>query len=168
MPFAQPIRKLTLLAHILGSVGWIGAIAVFLALALIGLRSVDPQTVRAVYIAMEPVTWWIIVPIAFASLATGLLLSFGTPWGLLRHYWVIFKLLINLLSLPILLLHTRIIDRVAVAATVANITPADLRQDRIQLVVASGASLAVLIIATLLSVFKPRGLTSYNWIKKRT
>jgi hypothetical protein len=91
------------------------------------------------------------------------LLSLATKWGLLRHYWVIFKLLINLLSLPILLLHARIIHRLASAAAVSGLLPADLNDDRNQVVIASIASLAALIIATLLSVFKPRGqLLSYQ------
>ena len=161
MPFTQPVRKLTLLAHILCSVGWTGAVTSFLALAVTGLQSTDPQVVRAVYVAMGPMTRWIIVPAAFLSFATGFLLSVGTHWGLLRHYWVIFKLLINLLSLPVLLLHYRIIGRVAAAATAAYLSPADFRADRIQLVVASGLSLGVLVIATFLSVFKPRGLIPY-------
>lgn len=162
MPYSQPARKLTLLAHILSSVGWIGAIGAFLALALTGLRNSDAQVVRAAYIAAASITWWIIVPLAVASLATGLLLSLCTPWGLFRHYWVILKLLINLLSLPILLLHTSIIDRLASAAALANLAPGDFHQDRIQLVVVSSASLAVLIVATLLSVYKPRGITPYR------
>jgi len=85
----------------------------------------------------------------------------GGTFASFSVYWVIFKLLINLLSLPILLLHTRIIDRLAIAATVANLTPADLHAERIQLVVAASASLAVLLIAALLSFYKPRGLTPY-------
>jgi hypothetical protein len=159
MPFTKPVRKFALLMHILSSVGWIGAVAAFLVLALAGLTATNPAVVRAVYIAMEPVTWLIIVPLAFASLATGLLLSFGTPWGILRHYWVVFKLVINLLSLPLLLLHARIIDRLAAKATLGNLSAADLHPDRLQLVVASSASLAVLVVATLLSIYKPRGLT---------
>lgn len=161
MIFVQPVRKLIVLAHILSSVGWIGAVAAFLALALAGLRCSDMQVVRAVYVAMEPLTGWVIVPLAFASLISGLLLSLGTAWGFIRHYWVIFKLLINLLSLPLLLLHTRIIDRVAAAATLAPLRPGDLYGDRVQLVIASTASLAVLIMATLLSVYKPRGVSPY-------
>jgi hypothetical protein len=143
-------------------VGWTGAVAAFLALALTGLNSSNAQTVRAVYIAMEPVTSWVIVPVVIASLVTGVLLSLGTRWGLLRHYWVIFKLLISGISLPLLLLHTGIIHRVAYAAMSAQMSPSDLRQERIHLVVASMASLAALVSATLLSVYKPRRLTVFG------
>jgi hypothetical protein len=160
MRFTQPIRKLALLAHVLSSVAWVGAVAVFLVLAVTGLGSSDRLVVRAVYIAMKPVTGGIIVPLALASFFTGLLLSFGTNWGLFRHYWVIFKLLISLGSLPLLLLHTRIIDRVA-AAALSGLHPADFYSDRVQLVVASGASLLVLVLASFFSIFKPRGPTGW-------
>lgn len=159
MAFNQPLRKLVLLVHVLGSVGWTGAVAAFLALAVTGLNTLDVLTVRAVYIAMLPITWWIIVPLAVVSLVSGLLLSFCTAWGLFRHYWIIFKLLISSISLPILFLHTGIIRRVATSAMTTALGPTDLYQDRLQLVVASTASLGALVVATFLSVYKPRGRT---------
>ena len=51
---------------------------------------------RATYLVMEPAAWVVLVPLAFASLLTGLVQSLSTTWGLARHYWVLFKLLINL------------------------------------------------------------------------
>ncbi|TDW99108.1 hypothetical protein [Dinghuibacter silviterrae] len=140
-------RKPVLLVHILSSVGWLGAVAAFLALAITGL------THPVVYAAMDPITWPVIVPLAITSLATGLLLSLGTRWGLFRHYWIIVKFGISLVSLPLLVLHTRMIHRVATAAT-------PLHGDRIHLVIASAASLTALITATLLSVYKPKGMLS--------
>jgi hypothetical protein len=82
------LRKLVLTAHITVSVGWLGAVAAFLALAITGLTSRDAQTMRTAYAAMELTARFVIVPLAFASLLTGLIESLGTPWGLLRHYWV--------------------------------------------------------------------------------
>ena len=83
------LRKLALTAHITSSVGWMGAVTAFLALAV---ASQDAQMARAAYLAMEVTAWWVIVPLAFASLLTGLVVSLGTPWGLFRHYWVLIKL----------------------------------------------------------------------------
>src|SRR5690349_21578059 len=80
------LRHGTLTAHITSSVGWFGAVAGFLVLSIAGLASANAQTVRAVYIAMEVLGWFVIVPFCLASLATGLVQSLGTPWGLLRHY----------------------------------------------------------------------------------
>jgi hypothetical protein len=157
MMLNPPLRKLVLLIHVLGSVGWTGAGAAFLALAVTGLNSPHPLTIRAAYIAMVPITWWIIVPLALVSLVSGLLLSLFTPWGLFRHYWIVFKLLISSISLPVLLVHTGIIRRVAGAAMSANFNFRELYQDRLQLVIASAVALAALVIATLLSIYKPRG-----------
>jgi hypothetical protein len=86
------LRKLLLTAHITFSVGWFGAVAAFLALAITGLTSRDAQMVRTAYAAMELTARFVIVPLAFASLLSGIVQSLGTPWGLFRHYWVLAKM----------------------------------------------------------------------------
>lgn len=67
---------------VVSSVGLLGAIASFLALAIAGVTSQNAPTVRAAYLAMELTARFVIVPLAFASLLTGLIQSLGTPWGL--------------------------------------------------------------------------------------
>ena len=42
------------------------------------------------------------VPLSLLSLITGAALSLGTKWGLLRHYWVLAKLLMNVVAIPML------------------------------------------------------------------
>jgi hypothetical protein len=98
------LRKFALTAHVTSSVGWLGAVAAFLALAVASLTSQDAQMVRAAYLAMELTAWFVIVPLAFASLLTGLVQSLGTKWGLFRHYWVLAKLLLTVLATIVLLL----------------------------------------------------------------
>ena len=61
------LRTFVLTAHVTSSVGWLGAVAGFLALAIAGLTSHSAQTVRAMYLAMEITGWCAIVPLAFAS-----------------------------------------------------------------------------------------------------
>src|SRR5258707_2165377 len=162
-----PVRKLKLLAHVTLSLGWFGAVAGFLSLAIAGVTSASSHTVRSAYLAMVPITWWVIVPLALASFLTGLILSLGTPWGLFRYYWILAKLLINFLSIPILLLHTRIIDYMAGVAERGNLSSADLAGPGTQLVVTAIAALAALLAATILSVYKPRGLTPYGCRKRQ-
>src|SRR5918994_1989748 len=99
------LRKLALTAHVTTSVGWLGAVVVFLALAVVGLTSQDAQTVRGAYLVMEPAAWLVLVPLAFASLLTGIIQSLGTTWGLFRHYWVLFKLVIAVFVTIVLLLY---------------------------------------------------------------
>src|SRR5687768_16127121 len=95
-------RKFALMAHVTASVGWMGAIAAFLALGVIGVTTENAQMVRGVYLVMEPAAWWVLVPFAIASLITGIVISLGTTWGLLRHYWVLFKLAINIFATVVL------------------------------------------------------------------
>lgn len=47
----------------------------------------------------------VIVPLSFASLATGLVQSLGTTWGLFRHWWVLVTLVMTVLASAILLMH---------------------------------------------------------------
>jgi hypothetical protein len=162
MPMTPASRKLVLFAHVTTSVAWVGAVAGFLALAIIGLNGSDAQIVRSSYLVMPSITWYVIVPLAFAALITGVILSLGTQWGLLRYYWVLVKLLINSLSIPILLLHTQIIHEVAGAAAKPYFSSADLHDQRVQLVTIAVAALLALLVATALSVYKPRGITPYG------
>lgn len=167
MTMTPGLRKFALTLHITTSVGWLGSVAGFLALAIIGLIDEDIQTVRAAYLAMEVIAWYVILPFTFASLLTGLIMSLGTPWGLFRHYWVLIKLLITVISTLVLLLHMQPISFMADAATEMDLSAGDHAAVRLQLVVNSGAALLALIAATVLSVFKPRGLTRYGWRKQK-
>ena len=85
MAMAPRLRKFALTAHVTSSVGWLGAVAGFLALAVAGLISPDAQTVRAVYLVMDLTAWYVIVPLCLASVLTGLVSSLSTTWGLFRH-----------------------------------------------------------------------------------
>lgn len=154
------VRQLALTAHVTCSVGWIGAVLVFLALAIIGLTSPDDQTARAVYIVMQPAAWSVLVPLALATLITGIVQGLGTTWGLLRHYWVLFKLLIAGFATIILLIY---METFRVMASVASDSTADLGivrnpSPRLHAVLA----LVVLLVANVLAIYKPRGLTPYG------
>ena len=114
--FPPTVRRITLTAHVIASVGWLGGVAAFLALAVTGLTHRDPLTVRAAYVATDVLTWLVIVPLAATSLITGVVQSLGTAWGLFRHYWVVTKLLLTVAATALLLLHTQPIATVARAA----------------------------------------------------
>jgi hypothetical protein len=157
------VRKLALTAHVTSSVGWMGAVASFLALAIAGLLNGDAQAASAAYIAMKVSTWAVIVPLCLASLLTGLIESLGTPWGLFRHYWVVAKLVLTLLATVVLLAHTRPIGELAHVAAHGGLDGSGVHGIRLQLLVDSAAALFVLLIATVLAVYKPRGLTRYGW-----
>jgi hypothetical protein len=160
------VRQFALTAHVVLSVGWLGAVGVFLALAVAGLTSADPEVVRAAYLATDVITWYVIVPLAFAALVSGVVQSLGTTWGLVRHYWVLAKLLITVLATILLLVHTQPIAIVASAAAEGPLTHAE-RPLQVQLLGDAAAALIALLVATTLSVYKPRGVTRYGWRKQQ-
>jgi hypothetical protein len=155
------LRKTGVFAHVTASIGWLGAVSAFLAVAIAGLRSADRETVVAAYVAMDWIAWLAILPLCIASLVTGVVQSLATPWGLFKHYWVVVKLVLTLAATAVLIVHMRAIDHTADAVRhVASV--AELGRVRIQLAAEAAAALLTLLIATGLSVYKPRGVTAYG------
>ena len=157
------VRKLVLTAHVACTVGWLGAVVVFLALSIVGLTSQDAQTVRGAYLVMEPAAWLVLVPLAFASLLTGLIQSLGSTWGLFRHYWVLFKFFITVFLTIVLLMY---MQTFRFMAGVAADTSTDLGAVRnLSPALHAALALLVLLVAMVLAVYKPRGMTRYGWRK---
>lgn len=116
---------------------------------------------RGVYLVMDPAAWFVLVPLAFASLLTGLVMSLGTVWGVFRHYWVVFKLLIAVFATIVLLIYMGTFRLMAAVAADPSVDLAMVRNASPML----HAVLAVLLllVATVLAVYKPRGMTPYGW-----
>jgi hypothetical protein len=168
MTMGAGLRKFTLTAHVSASVGWLGAVVAFLALAVVGLTSQDAQTVRAAYLTMELIGWFALVPLALASLITGLVQALGTTWGLFRHYWVLFKLLINVFATIVLLMYTQTLEHFADVAAEMTSSSGDMSGLRsTSPLLHAGLALLLLLVATTLAVFKPRGMTPYGQRKQR-
>lgn len=167
MNMTPGIRKFALTTHVSSSVGLIGSIAAFLVLAISGLNYQDTQVIRAAYRGMDLLAEFIIVPLAFASLATGLIQSLGTTWGLFRHYWIVAKLLLTAFATTILLIKLKLIGYAASLASAAILPLAELRMVGMELAVHAAGGLLVLLIPTVLSVYKPRGLTPFGLRKQQ-
>lgn len=162
MTVAPGLRKFALTLHIVASVGWVGIVAGFLALAVAGLVSSDANLVLASYLAMDFSYRAVVIPLGLASLMTGLVSSFVTDWGLFRHYWVVVKLLLTTLAVILMLVHIQPVRRAARPAAATILSRADLSGLRLQLVGEASAALIVLLLATALSTHKPRGRTRYG------
>ena len=156
-------RKLVLTIHVISSLGWLGATCAFIALAIVGLTSESAALVRGVYLVAEPVTWYVIVPMALVSLASGVVQSLATIWGLVQHYWVVMKLIITLFAAFVLLLYTQTVGHFADLAADPGTGLEQLRTG--SFVLHSGVALVLLLGATVLGIYKPRGRTRYGWRK---
>ena len=101
-----------------------------------------------------------LVPFALASLTTGIVVSLVTTWGVFRHYWVVFKLLITAFATIVLLMYMETFRHMAAMAadpasdleTVRNPSP----------VLHSVLAILLLVVATVLAVYKPHGVTPYG------
>jgi hypothetical protein len=164
MTMPPGLRKFVLAVHLIFSVGWIGAVVAYLALGVSAVTSQDAQSVRAAWIAIELTGWFVIVPLAIAALLTGLVMSLGTPWGLFRHYWVLITLGLTVFTNIILLLHMPSVSSLAdVAREADGADLGGLGGDFLH----AGGGLLVLLVITVLNVYKPRGLTLYGWRKQQ-
>jgi hypothetical protein len=153
------LRKLALTAHVTVSLGWLGAVAAFLVLAIAGLRDGGEQMVRAAYQAMDLIGWKLVVPLCFASLLTGVVQAIGTPWGLLRHYWVLMKLVATVVLTVLLLVHMQPTRRLASVAVDSAVSGAVLHQLQVQLAVDATGALLALVVVVALAIYKPQGVT---------
>ena len=154
------LRHSMLIVHILCSVGWIGAVAAYTALGVAAAVSADAETVRASWLAMELTGWWVIVPFGCSTLVTGLVMSLGTVWGLLQHYWVVIALVLTTIALTVLVLHMPVVSQTAAAMRTADdVTAAGAGGD----VVHPTLGLVVLVVVAVLNVVKPKGMTPWGY-----
>lgn len=160
------LRKGMIAAHLTCSVGWLGAVLAYLVLDLVVTTSVDARAVRAAWIAMGQVTSLVIVPLALAALITGVVMSLGTRWGLVRHWWVLISLVLTIVAVLVLLSEAELIA--TIAATAADPATSDPSLIAIPGTLPhSVGGLVVLLAIQVLNVYKPQGLTPYGWRKQQ-
>ena len=161
------LYKLLLTAHIIVSGAWLGIVLAKLTLGVTAATSADPGVARALYAATEVVNP-IFPAAAIGTIATGLLLSLGTKWGLLQHYWVVTKLL---LTVGVIATAVRLGDRAVQQAIAATAEPTTIDGTILGialaatlLLVLSAAHALMLGAAMAISVYKPWGKT---WFARR-
>ena len=120
MMLPSPVRKLTLAVHLTCSVGWLGAVVAYLTLDLTVATSGDVAVIRSAWMGMALVVSWAIVPLALASVVTGLVMGLGTKWGLFRHWWVLISFVLTILATLVLLSEAGVITRSAAMAASMN------------------------------------------------
>jgi hypothetical protein len=114
---------------------------------------------------MDVVGRGVLLPLSLGALVSGVVQSLGTRWGLLRYYWVVVKLLLTLFATAALLVHqaTAITEaaRLAMNATAALLHTGRLRELGVQLLADSSIAVVLLLVITLIAVYKPWGVVGY-------
>ena len=161
---SAPARKLTLTVHIITAIGWIGVDFVLFVFSFRGITTDNPETLRLCYQAIEMFAIVLLLPLGLLSLASGLLLGWGTKYGILRYRWVFWKLVLNLVLTTLVIIALR--PGVAEAADLVSGTPdlnsPELDQARSNLLFPPVVSISALTFATVLAVYKPWGRTKYG------
>lgn len=147
-------RRQMLTAHVVSSVGWLGAAYVNLALVVTALMTDDARLRDATYLVMGVLDPLALLPLGIVALITGVVLGLGTHYGLVRHYWVVVKLVANLVLLVVPFFARMPSVREAVAVVTAGGDPGGLGYD---VLAPSIAATVVLTLATAISIYKPWG-----------
>jgi hypothetical protein len=149
-------RGLLLTLHVSGSASNLGATALTLVL-LAGVRA-GPDGSPAGWVSRLGVLCvdGVLVPLLLVALLTGVVSALTSPWGLFRHGWVVKKLLLTLAA-------------VAIGLAVVRPGAAELGGARASWLLFAGlaSQLALLVLTTVLSVFKPPGRRNSSLPKTR-
>ncbi len=149
MRLAPRWRKAVLTVHVVTAVGWLGVDLVLLTFGVAGLTGADPEVV---YPAQSLIGRVLFAPLSVLVWLVGVVNAVGTPWGLLRHRWVLVKLLLTTAMLGLVLF--LLLPALTEAGDLAGDLP---RRVRITMVVAPSVSSTLLLFATVLSTYKPWG-----------
>ncbi|WP_119294543.1 DUF2269 domain-containing protein [Streptomyces sp. YIM 130001] len=155
MKLDRPARRATLVVHVAAAAGWLGLTLGLLALAVAAITTDSAATTEAAVRSMKIFSDWLVLPLALLTLASGLVLSLGTHWGLARHRWVYVKFWLTLATTVASLFALRpgVSDA---AATVASGAPLG---DPTGLIAGPIVSLSAYVFMAAVSVLKPWGLT---------
>ncbi|MEU9282337.1 DUF2269 domain-containing protein [Streptomyces sp. NPDC048342] len=82
--------------HVVTSVGWVGLSLSMVVLAVMGHTTEDAAIAKGVYYAMYVFDDTSVTVFSVTAAITGILLSCGTKWGLLLHWWIVVKWVITL------------------------------------------------------------------------
>lgn len=143
--------------HILGAGAWIGIDVVLGVLVFTARSATSTRTEALAYQALELFAVWPLLTASFVTLLSGIVLGLGTTYGLVKHWWVAVKLVLNLVlvTLVAFALRAAVSEAASYGEALVAGTPTDASVNRLFMppIVSSTA----LVTATMLSVYKPWG-----------
>lgn len=157
--FSNRTRKTLLLVHIACAGAWLG-IDLVLGVLVVTALSGDPAGAGAAAASIATFATWPLAGVGLLTLLSGALLGVGSKYGLARYWWVLVKLVLNvvLVTLVLLVLAPGVQElgeqgRVAIASGGApEVDPS--------MIFPPIVSSTAVLVAMVLSVFKPWGRVS--------
>ncbi|WP_156448514.1 hypothetical protein [Mycobacterium sp. NAZ190054] len=158
-------RKALVAAHAVAAAAWVGIGVTLVAMAVVAMATDDVSAAHAIYEMMATFDVTLLPWANFATVLTGLALSFATKWGLIRHYWVIAKAVVavGILVMAFGFLHDElegVVDQTAALAATGGTAAQPWGGAGVVLwgFVCAGLGL---VAAMLLSLYKPGGRTRF-------
>ncbi|MFB6554663.1 DUF2269 domain-containing protein [Streptomyces sp. NPDC056405] len=155
MKLSRPARRASLVVHVVASAGWLGLSLGLLALGATAATTASAVTVEASVRGMKLFADWLLLPLAFLTLSSGVLLALGTPWGLARHRWVYTKFWLTLATATA----TVFALRPGVNSAVAAVAAGESLPDAGEVLFGPVVSLSAYVFMTVISLLKPWGPT---------
>ncbi|WP_410663302.1 hypothetical protein [Amycolatopsis sp. lyj-84] len=152
-------RKLWVMLHVGLSVSWLGIAVAMVVLSTVGYTTESAGLRHASYELMHVFDLFIVIPTMMLSILTGLVVSLGSKWGLVKHWWVLLKLLIALAIPAVAIVESQWVQELAERTTDPAAEPGGTG---LTLMICMIAFSAALWTATYLSVFKPGGKTRWG------
>lgn len=152
-------RKLVVVVHIIVSVGLLGLSTALLVLGIVAAATSDLATSQAAYRSMGIFTRGVVQPTAVLTVVSGVILSLGTQWGLVRHYWIVAKIVLTVAAIlcGMLIVGPHVQQAIEATSGSTPLTTPDLGTTQLVLIAATAANVLMLGAATFLSVYKPWG-----------
>jgi hypothetical protein len=148
-------RRGVLVVHIVSAGAWIGLDVMLGVLVFTAAFTADRATAALCYQVMPLLVWPLLVS-GLTILTSGVVLGLGTHHGLLRHWWVAVKLVLNvvLVALVAVLLAPGLADAAEYGRRLAEGPATADVSNLVFPPIVSGTSL---VLATVLAVYKPWG-----------
>lgn len=157
MQLSRNARRLTVVVHSVASALWLGLTIGLLALGIRAYTSGSPDVLTFAYRAMDVFGDYLLIPVSLATLISGVVLSLGTPWGLIRYKWVAWKFVLTLITVGLVAFSlTPGLSDAAATAVAGRPVP------NIDLIVAPSVATSTYVFMWVLSILKPWGPTPYG------
>lgn len=154
-------RKLLLAVHLLFSGILLGCTVAFVAMDITALTANDGTALGACYRIMHLLARTSLRASTIGSVASGVLLSVLTPWGLLRFRWIVGKELLSLLVMALGLygIYAWSLDGLHAVTDegIGALNDSGYQADSLKLGFGIALQTVSLVLLFLLSVFKPGG-----------
>jgi hypothetical protein len=163
---SPPARKPVMVLHVIAGISWMGVDIALLSLLITARTTNDPAMVVSGFNAIGIIVPVAVPPLSLLILFTGVLQGLGTPWGLVRYWWVVVKLILSLIMT--VLVFVSLLPGVRAMAVLSDTTisadalRASLGSLPTGLMFPPIVSFLMLGTAAILSIFKPWGRTPWS------